>query len=158
MITKVTLDNPGIIEVGTDSVEIPIKDDTILPETKTVKGPRSRKRIPIHKQNMFNYEELGLNKEVYVYRFVNSFPAGNIERYERAGYEHCHDKSQKPIRRRAGKNEEGSQYLMRIPKDLYLADQKDKQKAIDELEADMGIKQAASRGLAPQYAYNPTKR
>jgi len=127
-------------------------------EDGSVAPIRGKKRIPIHKQSSIDYyAEWGLNRDLYHYRWINANTAGNIEKFEQGGYEQCYDKDHSPRRRRRGIYEEGSQYLMRIPKDIYEQDQKDKQKIVDQISEDMGSQQAAAKGLTKQFTYNPIK-
>ena len=107
-----------------------------------VKAPVSRKRrTPLMRRNVLNYEDKDPN---FVYRFVNDEP-GRVQEFMAMGYEHV-DHGKVGDSRVDKPSSEGSRtqvhvgsgnqgFLMRIPKEFYLEDQKTKQDYVDATEA-----------------------
>ena len=112
----------------------------------TVEADRKRRdRVPIHEsRNLLTVEE----DPRYQYRWVRDYPAGNVSRFLRAGYEFVIDESievgdvaidgQRAVGgvvSKMGDPKHGTMlYLMRILKELYIEDQDAKQKQLDEID------------------------
>lgn len=112
------------------------------------------KRIPVHRQKKFDYDQLELDRKNFKYHWTNasSTLGNNIERYKIGGWVQVMDKKGNPIKRSIGKSEEGNQYLMKIPIDIWREDQRDKLKIPQEIEESMGKK-----GLDPMFTYGSVK-
>jgi hypothetical protein len=122
----------------------PITSDKITQSEDKVKKPAKtvkKERVPVFKQKSYDYTSLNLDFKNFHYHWVNSsaIMGNNVERYLRAGYEHVIGEDKKNISRRIGKFEDGFQYMMRIPMDLFLLDQHDKLQEVRQIEADMGV-------------------
>jgi len=123
---------------------------------------RPKKRIPVSRRNNFNYRGLD---DKYYYRMVNETKGGmpNLERYLDAGYEFVHDKYRfnlddkeicgqvgtrvdTRIRRTVGHDQ--TAYLMRLPRDLYEEDQR--QKSVERRRAREGLYGRQRAELGPQ--------
>lgn len=119
-----------------------------------------KKRTPVHKQKVYDYKMLNLDFKNFHYHWVNAsaIMGNNVERFLNAGYEHAIGKDGKNISRRIGKYEDGQQYLMRLPIDLYNADQEEKLKEVRQIERDMGqINGQQNSALSAAHIYGSVK-
>jgi hypothetical protein len=119
-----------------------------------------RKRVPVHKQKVYDYSMLNLDFKNFHYHWVNSsaIMGNNIERFLNAGYVYVIGKDGKNISRRIGKYEEGNQYLMRLPIDQYNEDQEEKLKEVRKIESDMGDPSGhRSSALSSSHIYGSVK-
>ena len=106
---------------------------------------KARKRIPIHEsRNILTVEE----DPNYMYRWVRDYPAGNVSRFKRAGYEFVIDEGMDVgdvsidgqravggVVSKMGDPKHGTMlHLMRIKKEFYEEDQNAKQAKLDELD------------------------
>ena len=117
-----------------------------------------RDRIPLYKQVRQDLKSYNLDENAFHYHWANGSPA-NLEKYFNGGYEEVFAKDGKPITRR-GKGDEFHQYLLRIPKELYLQDAEGKlqePREIDESLGKRGMAKTSAQGLNPEYAYGGVK-
>lgn len=105
-------------------------------------------RVPVNEANRNKLNVNGLDHENFYYRWVND-NEDRIPMFVAAGYEFV-DQNGQPVGdggvdQSAGKTSKFSKavgfgvtaYLMRLPKELWIADQKQKEANLREVEADM---------------------
>jgi hypothetical protein len=115
----------------------------------------ARKPFGSHVQKLNYPERPGFHRH-----WFNDYP-GRIARALEAGYKHVQDRDGKNVARIVGVAEAGgglNAYLMEIPLQFYLEDQRIKDRARDELDAKM--KRGVIAGSAPgkDGAYLPTNQ
>jgi hypothetical protein len=116
----------------------PLKENKIIKKTSLTAKERAN---ILNKKESFNYDAFGLDKNNFHYHWTNIDGAlgSNVETYEKVGYDLCKDKQGNPITKK-GQVTGVSQYLMRIPIDMYEAIQKEKIKEVNEIERSLGKK------------------
>jgi hypothetical protein len=119
---------------------------------KPILTARQRADILTNKVKVDIIKKHKLDENGFKYRWanINGATGSNIDKYEQVGYDICLDEEKKPITR-TGQSTGVTQYLMRIPIELFKEIQYHKLAEVREIEEEMGKK--GNNDLPSPYMY-----